>query len=135
MYRAASILTALFFVSSLSAGKTSFASEEAPSAKRKTRISRPSEPTQERSVLRQLAVALVPGGEALNSFRGPTIENEEGKEPVQASDAGMDYSVHYIANYVSCYGSAIGSEEEADRRFIRLINDLQGVLPTDRWED
>jgi hypothetical protein len=54
MYRATSILTALFFVSSLSAGKTSFASDETSSVKTKTRISPPSERSQERSVLRHL---------------------------------------------------------------------------------
>jgi hypothetical protein len=46
---------------------------------------------------------------------------------------GMDCSVDRIANYVSCYASAIGSKEEASRRFVRLINELQAVLPSDRW--
>jgi hypothetical protein len=58
---------------------------------------------------------------------------KRGKNRFKPPMPGMDYSVHYIANYVSCYGSAIGSEEEADRRFIRLINELQGVSPSDRW--
>jgi hypothetical protein len=73
MYRATSILTALLFVSSLSAGKTSFASEETSSGATKTRISPSSEPSQERNVLRQLAVALAAGGDALSRFRGSTI--------------------------------------------------------------
>ena len=46
---------------------------------------------------------------------------------------GMDCSVNGIANYVSCYGLAIGNKEEADRRFIWLIHELQAVLPSDRW--
>ena len=46
---------------------------------------------------------------------------------------GMDRSVNGIANYVSCYGLAIGNTEEADRRFIGLIHELQVVLPSDRW--
>jgi len=45
----------------------------------------------------------------------------------------MDCSVDRIANYVSCYTSAIGSKEEASQHFIRLINELQAVLPSDRW--
>ena len=45
----------------------------------------------------------------------------------------MDCSVDGIANYVSGYGSATGNKEEADRRFIRLIKELQAVLPSDRW--
>jgi hypothetical protein len=133
MYRATSILTALFFVSSLSAGKTSFASDEASSVKTKTRISPPSERSQERSVLRQLAVALAAGGEGLSRFRGSTIENEEGNNLFDPPIPGMNCSVDGIANYVSCYGSATRSKEEADRRFIGLINELQAVLPSDRW--
>jgi hypothetical protein len=45
----------------------------------------------------------------------------------------MDCSVDEFANYVSCYSSTIGSEEAASYRFIRLINELQAVLPSDRW--
>jgi hypothetical protein len=136
MYRATSILTALFFVSSLSAGKTSFASEETSSGTTNTRISPSSETSQERNVLRQLAVALAAGGEALSRFRGSTIKNKEGKEsfnPLDPPIPGMDCSVDDIVNTVSCYSSAIGSKEEASQRFIRLINELQAVLPPDRW--
>ena len=133
MYRAISILTALLFVSSLSAGKTSFASEETSSATTKTRISLSIETSQGRSVLRQLAVALAAGGKALSRFRGSTIENEEGKDRFNPPIPGMYCSVDDIANYVSCYGSAIGSEEEASDRFIRLIKELQAALPSDHW--
>ena len=136
MYRATSILTALFFVASFSADKTSFASEATPTVATKTRISSSIETSQGRNLLRQLAVALAAGGEALSRFRGSTIKNEEGKEsfnPLDPPMPGMDCSVDDIANYVSCYGSAIGNKEEADRRFIRLIEELQAVLPSDRW--
>ena len=133
MYRVTSIFTALFLVSSLSAGKTSFASEATSSGATKTRISPSSEPSPERNVLRQLAVALAAGGEALSRFRGSTIENEEGKNSFNPPMPGMDCSLDDIANYVSCYGSAIGSKEEASQRFIGLINELQAVLPSDRW--
>ena len=46
---------------------------------------------------------------------------------------GMDCTVNGIAHYVSCYGSAIGNKEEADRRVIRLIDELRVVLPSDGW--
>jgi len=136
MYRATSILTALLLVSSLSAGKTSFASEETSSGATKTRISPSSEPSPERDLLRQLAVALAAGSQALSRYRGSTIDNEEGKEwfnPLDPPIPGMDCSVDEVANYVSCYGSAIGNKVEASQRFIRLINELQAVLPSDRW--
>jgi hypothetical protein len=136
MYRATSILTALLFVSSLSAAKTSLASEAASSGATKTRISPSIETSQERDLLRQLAVALAAGSQALSRYRGSAIKNKEGKEwfnPLNPPIPGMDCSVDEIANCVSCYGSTIGSKEEADRRFVRLINDLQVVLPSDRW--
>ena len=136
MYRVTSILTALLLVSSLSAGKMSFASEAASTEATKTRISPSSETSQERDLLRQLAVALAAGGEALSRFRGSTIKNKEGKEsfnPLDPPIPGMDCSVDDIVNNVSCYDSAIGSKEEASQRFMRLINELQAVLPSDRW--
>ena len=136
MYRVTSILTALLLVSSLSAGKMSFASEAASTEATKTRISPSSETGQERNLLRQLAVALAAGGEALSRFRGSTIKNKEGKEsfnPLYPPIPGMDCSVDDIVNNVSCYDSAIGSKEEASQRFIRLINELEAVLPSDRW--
>jgi hypothetical protein len=43
---------------------------------------------------------------------------------------------HYcddIANYVSCYGSSVRQKAEAERRFTGLINELQAVLPPERW--
>jgi hypothetical protein len=136
MYRATSILTALLFVSSLSAGKTSFAFEETSSGATKTRISPSIETSQERDLLRQLAVALAAGGEALSRFRGSTIKNKEGKEsfnPLDPRIPGMDCSVDDIVNNVSCYGSAVRSKEEASQRFLRLINELRAVLSSDRW--
>jgi hypothetical protein len=69
----------------------------------------------------------------LSRVRGPTIKTEEGKDLLNPALPGMDCSVDGIANYVSCYGSATGNKEEADRRFMRLINELQAVLPSDRW--
>jgi hypothetical protein len=133
MYRAISILTAFFLVSTLSAAKTSLASEETSSVPTRTRISPSIETSQERNLLRQLAVALAAGSEALSGFCGSSIENEQGKDRFNPPIPGMDCNVDDFANYVSCYSSAIGSEEEADRRFIRLINELQAVLPSDRW--
>ena len=87
-------------------------------------------------MLRQLAIALAAGGEALSRFRCSTIKNKEGKEsfnPLDPPIPGMDCSVDDIVNNVSCYGSAIGSKEEASQRFLWLINELRGVLPSNRW--
>ena len=134
MCRAISILTALFLVNTLSAGKTCFASEDTSSVPTNTRISPSSKTSQERNLLRQLAVALAAGSEALSRFRGSTIESQEGKDRFNPPIPGMECSVDDIANYVSCYGSAVRSQQEAHRSFIGLINQLQAVLPSDRWQ-
>src|SRR5262245_23142505 len=133
MYRATSILVALFFVSSLRAGETSFASEATSGVATETRVSSPIETTEGRNLLRQLAIALAAGTEALSQFRGPTMKTEEGEDFFSPAMPGMDCSLNGIAHYVSCYGSAIGNTAEADRRFQRLIDELQAVLPSDRW--
>jgi hypothetical protein len=87
-------------------------------------------------VLRQLALALAAGGGALRRFRGSTVKNKEGKEsfnPLNPPIQGMGCSIDDVADYVSWYDSAIRSKQEADRRFIQLINELQAVLPAVRW--
>jgi hypothetical protein len=133
MNRATSIFTALFFVGSLSFGRTSFASEETSSMATKTKTSPSSETGQGHNVLRDLALALGAGGEALRPFRGSTIENKDGKEPLNPAISGMDCTVDDIADYVSCYGSAIESKEEAGQAFTRVIDELQDALRSDRW--
>jgi len=133
MYRAALILTALYLVNSLPVEKTSFASEATSTMVTETTISSPIESSQGRDLLRRLAIALAAGGEAMSQFRGPPMKTEEGENFFNPSMPGMDCSVNGIANYVSCYGSAIGNKEEADRRFIQLIDELQVVLLSDRW--
>src|SRR5262249_8539427 len=132
MYRATSILTALFFVSGLGAGETSFASEATSSVATETRVSSTIETSQGSDLLRQLAVALAAGGEALSQFRGPAMKTEAGENFFSPAMPGMDCSVNGIANYVSCYGLAIGNKEEADRRFIWLLHELQAVFASDR---
>lgn len=134
MYRVASILTVLIFVSSLSAGKPSFAFEEnfSPLAA-EAKVSPSSETTERLGVLRQLATALATGGNALSRFRGPRAENEKGKDSFSPPIPGMACSVDEIVYYVSCYSASIGSDEEAGWRYTRLITDLGTALPSDHW--
>ena len=133
MYRAASILTALYLVNSLPVEKTSFASEATSTMATETTISAPIENSQGRKLLQQLAIALTAGGAALSQFRGPTMQTEAGENFFSPAMPGMDCTVNGIAHYVSCYGSAIGNKEEADRRVIWLIDELRVVLPSDGW--
>ena len=46
----------------------------------------------------------------------------------------MNCSVDEVANYVSCYGSPIASKEGAQLRFNGLIDGLQAVLSSKRWQ-
>jgi hypothetical protein len=133
MKRATSIIIALFFLGSLDASKSALASEDSSSATAEAKLSTPSETSQGRSVLGELAVALASGGEALSSFRGSTIEGKEAKDRLDPAIPDMDCSIDRIATYVTCYGSSTGSKEEADRRFVRIIDEMQAVLPSDRW--
>jgi hypothetical protein len=133
MYRAKPILTAFLFLSSSIASTTSLASDDLTSLAPNAGIASSSDIAQEANLVRQLALALDTGGDTLNRFRGPAIEDEEGKDRFDPPTPGMDCSVDEIANYVSCYGSTIENKEEAGYRFIRLINELQAVLPSDDW--
>jgi hypothetical protein len=131
MHRAILIWTASFIFSGLIAGKISFASEVNSSVGRETSVSPSSESGQERRALQQLAFMLVAGAETWRSFEET---NEETKRPLDPTIPGMDCSVDEIADYVSCYGSPIASKEEAERRFTGLIDELQAVLPSERWQ-
>src|SRR5262249_10276303 len=111
MYRATSILTALFFVSGLGAGETSFASEATSSVATETRVSSPIETSQGSDLLRQLAIALAAGGEALRQFRGPAMKTEAGENFFSPAMPGMDCSVNGIANLLR-----IGDREQGRSR-------------------
>ncbi len=70
-------------------------------------------------------------GDLFNDLRP---DDEETKRPLDPTIPDMDCSVDEIADYVSCYGSPIASKEEAERRFTGLIDELQAVLPSERWQ-
>jgi hypothetical protein len=133
MYRAILIWTASFIFSGLIA-KTSLASEVNSAVGTEMSISPSSESWQERRALQQLAVTLAAGGWAWRSFHDLRSEDEEAKRPLDPTIPDMDCSVDEIADYVSCYGSPIASKEEAERRFTGLIDELQAVLPSERWQ-
>jgi hypothetical protein len=133
MYRTILIWTASFIFSGLIAGKTSFASEVNSSVGTSTSISPSSESGQEGRALEQLAVTLAAGGGAWRSSHDSKPDDDETKHPLDPTIPDMNCNVDDIANYVSCYGSAMGRKEEAERRFTGLINELQAVLPPERW--
>ena len=131
MYRATVIFTASFILSGFIVGKASFASEVNSSTDRKTIVSPSGERKQERRALQQLVLTLAAGGATWDSSK---IDAQETKHPLNPTIPEMDCSVDEIADYVSCYGSPIASKKEAEDRFTGLIDELQAVLPSERWQ-
>ena len=134
MHRATAIFTASFILSAFIGGKACPAAEVNSSSITKATVSPSSELEQESRALQQLAVTLAAGGWAWRSFHDLRSEDEEAKRPLDPTIPDMDCSVDEIADYVSCYGSPIASKEEAERRFTGLIDELQAVLPSERWQ-
>jgi hypothetical protein len=134
MYHATLTLTAALFLSGLIFSQTSLASENNSAVAIETTSLSPSETAQEREALRQLGVTLATGGETWPSFSGSTDDDRAGKYPTDFAIPDMDCSVDRIADYVSCYGSPIASEEEVQRRFTGLVDELEAVLPPIRWQ-
>jgi len=133
IYHTILIWTASFIFSGLIAGKTSFASAVNSSEGTTTSISPSSESGQEGRALEQLAVRLAAGGEAWRSSHDSKPDDDETKHPLDPTIPDMNCNVDDIANYVSCYGPAIGRKEGAEFRFTGVINELQAVLPPERW--
>lgn len=133
MNRTALTLAAVLFLSYVIAGRTS-ASADSSAVAVKTNIRSSSETAQEREALRQLGITLAAGGATWRSFSGSTPDDRTGKYPTDFTIPDMDCSVDGIADYVSCYGSPVNSKEEVDRRFTRLVDELQAILPAERWQ-
>jgi hypothetical protein len=134
MYRATVIFTASVILSGFIGGKVVLASAVNSSPDTKETVVRSGEPKQERQALQQLAVALEAGAGTWNPFYRAKIDNEETKQPLEPGIPDMDCRVDEIADYVSCYGSPIASKKEAERRFTGFIDELQAVLPSERWQ-
>jgi hypothetical protein len=112
MYLARSILGVLFFFSSVGAVKAAFASEDSSSMAMKTETSPAFHSSQASNVLRQIAIALAGGSEAMRALRGSPDE--------------------YGQKDISCYGAVINNEKEAENVFNQLVDDVKAALPPDR---
>jgi hypothetical protein len=132
MYRARSILAVLFFFSSLGGTKAAFASEDSSSMAMKTETSLGFESSQESNVLRQVAIALAGGSEAMRALRGSPYEDNE-KDRLQPPLPGMHCGIDRNLSYLSCYSAPINSEKEANKSFKRLVDDVKAALPSDTW--
>src|SRR3954454_19125313 len=133
MYPKGLILTALIFIGGLIASVPSLASDDYYSSVGANKTTRSNETSHDASVLRRIAFALAAGGNALSSFDGRRLEDEAGKDRLDPPVPGMDCNLDVIAEYVACYGSPTGNKDDAAHRFVRLIDELHDVLPSDDW--
>jgi len=127
------ILEISFILACFIISNTSLASDDETYSVPKPAVSSLDESAQERQTLRQLAAALAAGGGSWSPFHRTKIGDEESKEGLDLAIPDMNCSVDEIANYVSCFGSPIASNEGAELRFKGLIDELQTVLPPERW--
>jgi hypothetical protein len=123
MHHARSFLTVLFLVGSLGVAKPAIAAED---------TSPPAVTSHEVNVLRQVAIALAAGSNALQDLRGPPIENSN-LDRLKLPTPGMDCGIARSLIFVRCYSASFNNKKEAEAMFTRLIDDAQAALPSDSW--
>jgi hypothetical protein len=126
------LLAALILAGRLTITGTAFASEHVASTLKTSESVQSSQTNQETSALWRLALALSAGNEAMRPLRGSQTEAGQ-KDRLKLSIPGMECYVDRIVSYVSCYSSMIGTREEAGNLFTRFVDELQSMLPSDRW--
>ena len=123
MHHARSVLTVLFLVGSLGAASPAIASEGDSSP--------PSVTSREVNVLRQVALALAAGSDAIQDLRGPPIENSN-QDRLKLATTGMDCGIARSLMFVACHSASLNTKE-AEAMFTRIIDDAQAALPSDSW--
>jgi hypothetical protein len=126
------LLAALILGGRLTITGTAFASEHVASTLETSESVQSSQTNQETGALQRLALALSAGDEAIRPLRGSQTEGGR-KDRLKLSIPGMACDVDRIVSYVSCYSSIIGTREEAGNLFTRFVDELQSILPSDRW--
>jgi hypothetical protein len=119
---AKSFLSFLFLVGSL-AGATRAIAAEDPSP--------PLVTSHEVNVLRQVAIALAAGSDAIQDLRGPPIENSN-LDRLKLPTPGMDCGIARSLIFVVCRSASL-NKKEAEAMFARMIDYGQAALPSDSW--
>ena len=122
MHHARSFLTVLFLVGSLAGATRAIAAEDA---------SPPVVTSHEINVVRQVAIALAAGSDAVEDLRGPAIENSN-LDRLKLPTPGMDCGIARSLMYVACHSASL-HKKDAEDMFARIIDDVQTALPTDSW--
>lgn len=92
-----------------------------------------SETNRETGSVQRFASVLSLGRDAVRSFRDSRTENVREDARLDSLIRGLECSIDPILSYVSCYSSPIDTEEKAEILFTKLVEELQGALPSDRW--
>jgi len=119
---AKSFLSFLFLVGSLAGVTRAIAAED---------TSPPSVTSHEVNVLRQVAIALATGSDAIQDLRGPPIEHSS-MDRLKLPTPGMDCGIARSLIYVACHSAAM-NKTEAEAMFARMIDYGQAALPSDSW--
>jgi hypothetical protein len=123
MRNARSLLTVLFLIGGLSCVMPAIAAEEpAP----------PTVTSYEVNVLRQVAIALAAGRDAIQHLRGPAIENSN-LDRLKLATPGMDCGISRSLIFVSCHSASFNNKKEAEVLFTRITDDAHAALPSDSW--
>jgi hypothetical protein len=122
MYDARSVLTFLFIVLSLAGATTSIAAED---------TSPPSAISQEVYILRQVAIALAAGSDAMQDLRGPPIEHSN-LDRLKLPTPGMDCGIARSLMFVVCRSASL-NKQEAETMFARMMDYGQAALSSDSW--
>src|SRR5215831_12637488 len=122
MQIARSFLTVLLLVGSLAGAMRAIGAEE---------TSPPSVTSHEVNVVRQVAIALAAGSDAIQDLRGPPIESSN-LDRLKLPTPGMDCGIARSLLYVACHSTSF-NKNEAEAMFARIMDDVQTALPSDSW--
>ncbi|HXV78933.1 MAG TPA: hypothetical protein VEG60_03540 [Candidatus Binatia bacterium] len=122
MHHARSFFIVLFLIGSLGAAKPTITAEN---------TSPPPGTSHEVNVLRQVAIALATGSDAIQDLRGPPIENSN-LDRLKLPTPGMDCGIARSLIFVVCRSTSL-NKKEAEAMFARIIDYGQAALPSDSW--
>ena len=129
MSSARSILGILFFLSSL--GANPGLAFEGGSSMTTDATTLALQSSQASNVLRQIAVALAEGSEAMRALRGSAEDHQNDR--LQPALPGMNCAINRILSYVSCYSAVINNQKQAENAFQQLVDDVKAALPSEKW--
>ncbi len=90
-------------------------------------------PSYEVNVLRQVAIALAAGRDAIQDLRGAAIENSN-LDRLKLATPGMDCGISRSIIFVSCHSASFNNKKEAEAMFKRIIDYGQAALSSDSWD-